>query len=62
MWKQFRQNPGQALDHYMKALSLGYTVPLKELYAAAGIRFDFSPAYVKTLIGFVQQEMEKLVN
>lgn len=60
MWKQYREQGEQALDHYMKALGLGYTVPLKELYTAAGIRFDFSPDYVKTLIAFVQQEMELL--
>ena len=61
MWKQFRENKEKALDNYMTALSLGYTVPLKELYAAAGIRFDFSPGYVKSLVAFVQSEMEKLV-
>lgn len=62
LWKHFREDKEQALDHYMKALSLGYTAPLKELYAAAGIRFDFSPDYVKTLISFVQEEMEKLIH
>lgn len=61
MWKQFRESPEQALDHYMKALGLGYTVPLKELYRAAGIRFDFSPDYVRTLIDFVQKEMDQLI-
>ncbi|GAA4301370.1 M3 family oligoendopeptidase [Compostibacter hankyongensis] len=61
MWKQYREKGEQALDNYMKALSLGYTKPLKELYAAAGIRFDFSPAYVKELADFVQEELEKLL-
>jgi len=62
MWKQYKENPGQALDNYMKALSLGYTKTLRELYTAAGIRFDFSPAYVKELAGFVQQEIDKIVS
>jgi hypothetical protein len=35
-------------------------VPLRELYEAAGIPFDFSSGYVNTLITFVQQEMGKL--
>jgi oligoendopeptidase F len=61
MWKQYRENPEQALDHYMQALSLGYTAPLKELYTAAGISFDLSPAHVRDLAGFVRQEMEKLL-
>jgi oligoendopeptidase F len=60
MWKQFREDKDKALDNYMKALGLGYTVPLKELYAAAGIRFDFSPDYIKTLVDFVQEEIDSL--
>ncbi|TAN20975.1 MAG: M3 family oligoendopeptidase [Chitinophagaceae bacterium] len=60
MWKQFREDKEKALDNYMKALSLGYTVQLKELYAAAGIRFDFSPDYIKTLVDFVQEEIDSL--
>ncbi|MES2701021.1 MAG: M3 family oligoendopeptidase [Bacteroidota bacterium] len=54
MWRQYRQNKDQALDNYMKALSLGYTKTLKELYATAGIKFDFSPAYIKELGDFVK--------
>ncbi len=61
MWKQFRADKEQALDNYTKALSLGYMVPLKELYSAAGIAFDFSPAHVKELIDFVYDEMQKLL-
>ena len=53
MWRQYRQQPGQALDNYMSALSLGYTKTLKELYATAGIQFNFSPAYIQELAGFV---------
>lgn len=60
MWKQYREQPETALDNYMKALSLGYTKTLPELYEAAGIRFDFSPAYVKELADFVQQEIDLL--
>ena len=53
MWRQYRQNKEQALDNYKKALSLGYTKTLKELYSTAGIKFDFSPAYIKELADFV---------
>jgi len=53
MWRQYRQNKEQALDNYMSALSLGYTKTLKELYSTAGIKFDFSPAYIKELADFV---------
>ncbi|XZF12741.1 M3 family oligoendopeptidase [Chitinophagaceae bacterium MMS25-I14] len=57
MWRQYRGNKEQALDNYMKALSLGYTKTLKELYATAGIKFDFSPAYVHELGTFLQERL-----
>lgn len=57
MWRQYRNNKEQALDNYMKALSLGYTKTLKELYETAGIKFDFSPAYIKELSTFVKDAM-----
>lgn len=60
MWMQYRQNPQQALENYMNALHLGGTRTLPELYKAAGLRFDFSPAHIKTLMEFVNAEMEKL--
>lgn len=62
MWRQYRGNKEQALDNYMSALSLGYTKTLKELYATAGIKFDFSPAYIQELAGFVQPILEEMVN
>lgn len=60
MWRSYKQNPKQALENYKKALSLGYTKTIPELYKAAGIKFDFSPAYVKELADFVKEEYEKL--
>lgn len=60
MWRQYRQHPQQALDNYMNALSLGYTKTLKELYDTAGIRFDFSPAYVAELGQFVKGTLHEL--
>jgi oligoendopeptidase F len=60
MWKQYKENKQAALDNYVKALSLGGTRTLPELYKAAGIRFDFSPAYVKELADFVKKEMDAI--
>jgi oligoendopeptidase F len=59
MWRQYRGNKQQALDNYSKALSLGYTRTLKELYDTAGIRFDFSPEYVAELGGFMQEALKE---
>ena len=60
MWKQYKENKTQALNNYVRALSLGNTKTLPELYKAAGIKFDFSPAYVKELADFVKAEIEKI--
>jgi oligoendopeptidase F len=57
MWRQYQQDKTAALDNYMTALSCGYTKTLKELYDTAGIRFDFSPAYIKELSEFVVKQL-----
>ena len=53
-------NPEQALKNYMNALSLGGTKTLPELYKAAGLEFNLTPAYIKTLMEFVQTQMDEL--
>lgn len=60
MWMQYRENKEQALDNYMKALALGGTRTLPELYQAAGIRFDLGPDRVKTLMEFVEKELNRV--
>lgn len=60
MWMQYQKNPTQALENYMNALALGGTKTLPELYQTAGLEFNFSPAYVKSLMEFTNQELEKL--
>jgi oligoendopeptidase, M3 family len=60
MWRQYRGNKEQALNNYMKALSLGYTKTLKELYDTAGIKFDFSPAYVAELGSFMKDRLDEM--
>jgi oligoendopeptidase F len=60
MWREYKRNPKQAIENYKKALSLGYTRSIPEVYKAAGIKFDFSSAYVKELMDFVKQEYKKI--
>lgn len=60
LWMQYKANPEAALNHYIEALSLGGTKTLPELYRAAGLPFDFSPARMKTLMEFVRSEMQAL--
>ncbi len=61
IWKQYKENPQQALNSYIKALSLGYTKSIPEIYEAAGIEFNFSREYVRELGLFVKQELEELI-
>jgi oligoendopeptidase F len=60
MWMQYQKNPNQALENYMNALALGGTKTLPELYQTAGLEFNFSPNYVKHLMDFTNEELEKL--
>ncbi|MFN8242505.1 MAG: M3 family oligoendopeptidase [Ferruginibacter sp.] len=60
MWMQYETNKEAALDNYCKALSLGGTQTLPGLYKAAGLDFDFSPAKIKVLMDFVEEQMRKI--
>jgi oligoendopeptidase F len=60
LWMQYKKNPEHALDNYMEALSLGGTKTLPELYKTAGLEFDFSSKNVKTLMEFVNTQLEEL--
>jgi len=60
VWRNYRNNPEQALNQYEAALSLGYTKTIGEIYATAGIRFDFSQEYVHELMQFVWHEYNSL--
>lgn len=60
MYKQYKENPKQAIENYKKALSLGSSRSLTEVYEVAGIRFDFSGETLKELMLFVEGELESL--
>lgn len=60
IWKNYKENPEQALQQYFAALSLGYTKPINEIYETAGIKFDFSLKYIEELASFVKDELHKL--
>ena len=58
LWMQYKQNKTATLENYIKALSLGGTKTLPELYQAAGLQFNFSGDYIKKLMEFVRNEIE----
>ena len=60
LWQQYKQNPDKAINNYITALDLGGTRTLPELFKAAGLEFDLSPAHIKNLMQFVKEELESL--
>ena len=59
LWKNYRENPVETIERFTYALSLGYSKTIPEIYEAAGISFDFSEKYIRSLTGFLREEMEK---
>ena len=60
LWQQYKKDPEAAINNYITALDLGGTVTLPELFKAAGLQFDFSPAHISELMKFVRQELNDL--
>ncbi len=60
VWREYKKDPVKAIENYKKALALGSSKPLKEIYEAAGIKFDFSERMIKELMEFTWNEIEKL--
>ena len=60
IYKNYKENPQQALQQYLDALALGYTRPMNEIYETAGIKFDFTQGYVEELATFIKNELAKL--
>jgi oligoendopeptidase F len=61
VWQQFKRDPAKAVANYKKGLALGGSRPLPELFAAAGIRFDFSRDMIEPLVKEVHGEWKRLV-
>jgi oligoendopeptidase F len=60
LWRNFKSNPSKTIAQYKNALSLGYSVPIPDIYREAGIKFDLSSQYVADNIRFIQSELNEL--
>jgi oligoendopeptidase F len=60
VWRNYRTNRAKTLEQFSKALSLGYSVPIPQVYKTAGIEFNFSGPYIMELIDFVWGELKVL--
>ena len=62
VWMHSRANYREAVERYWKALSLGGTRPLPELFAAAGARFQFDCDTLQPLMDAVGEELDRIGN
>jgi len=60
IWMNFRADRQKGLEGYKAALKLGYTAPIGQIYAAAGVPFDFSAPHIGRLLRFVWEELERI--
>lgn len=62
VWANYREDKASAAQSYKKALKLGNTVSLPELFAAAGCPFSFGRETLRPLIQLIQAELENLAS
>src|ERR1035441_10135300 len=60
VWANSKRDKAQALSDYKRALALGGSRPLPELFAAAGCKFEFSRKTMAPLVALVRGELGKL--
>lgn len=60
VWKRALEDRAGAVAAYRRGLAVGGARPLHELFAAAGIRFDFSDATIRPLMDAIRAELERL--
>ena len=60
VWSDWKRDRKGALDAYKRALALGGSRPLPELFAAAGCRFEFSAEAIRPLVQLIRDELERL--
>jgi oligoendopeptidase F len=60
VWHNARRSRAEAVERYRQALALGGSRPRPELFAAAGIRFDFSYDTLAPLVEAVQAEIARI--
>ena len=61
VWRNAMRDQGAAVAAYRKALGLGSTRPLPELFGTAGIELAFDRGTIAELIELVEKELERLL-
>jgi len=60
LWLKAKEDPRRALANYRSALKLGGTKSLPDLFAAAGIVFDFSAKTIAPILRAMEEELGRL--
>lgn len=60
VWANALKDQKQAVENYRKALALGSTVSLPELFDAAGAKFAFDSKTLKVYVDLIEEQMKKL--
>jgi oligoendopeptidase F len=60
VWANSKRDRSKALGDYQRALGLGGSRPLPELFSAAGCRFEFSAGSMAPLVALVRGELARL--
>jgi len=60
LWRDSLREPAQTLERYRRALALGGTKPLPEIYRAAGARLVFDAAGMRELVALVEERIGEL--
>jgi len=53
LWIMYKENPALAIANYKRAASAGYSLPIRAVYALAGVDFDFSDSAVDRLAHYL---------
>jgi len=59
VWRNVKADKERGLQGYFNALKMGNLKTIPEIYAAAGVKFNFSRPYIRELVNFVKTEMQK---
>lgn len=57
VWYQYKKDPHAGVEAYKRALALGGSRPLPELFKTAGLRFDFGPKSITHVVGSLRAEL-----
>lgn len=60
IYKNYKENPKQAVEQYKNFLKAGYSKPVNELYQIAGVNFKFDAQYLNEIVQFVKKELALL--